>query len=42
MIGVIHSLSQARDAAWMESVVVPYPRINIWLTELKRPANMQG
>ena len=42
MIGVIHSLSQARDAAWMESVIVPCPRINVWLTGLKRPADMQG
>lgn len=42
MIGVIHSLSQARDAAWMESVIAPCPRINVWLTELKRAADMRG
>ena len=42
MIGVIHSLSQARDAAWMESVIAPCPRISVWLTELKRPTGMRG
>ncbi|CAF9942774.1 hypothetical protein IMSHALPRED_004725 [Imshaugia aleurites] len=42
MIGVIHSFSQARDATWMESVMAPCPRVNVWLTELKRPADMQG
>ncbi len=29
MIGVIHSLSQARDAAWMESLIAPCPRISL-------------
>ena len=42
IIGVIHSLSQAPDATSMESVMAPCPRINVWLTELKRPADMQG
>ena len=42
MIGVIHSLSQARDAAWVESLIAHCPRISVWLTELKRPADMRG
>ncbi|KAI4250099.1 MAG: hypothetical protein L6R40_000271 [Gallowayella cf. fulva] len=42
MIGVIHSLNQARDAAWMGSLVTPCPRISAWLGELKRPAYMRG
>ena len=42
MIGVIHALSQAHDAAWMESVMAPCPRISVWLTELKRSADMRG
>ena len=42
MMGVIHSLSQARDAAWMESLIAPCPRISVWLTEIKRSADMRG
>ena len=42
MIGVVHSLSQARDAAWMESLIAPCPRISVWLAELKRPADQRG
>ncbi len=38
MIGAIHTLSQARDASWMDSLVVPCPRIAAWLDELKDPA----
>jgi len=42
MIGAIHSLSQARDAAWMETLIAPCPRISVWLDSLKCPAAMRG
>ena len=42
MIGAIHVLSQARDAAWMETLIAPCPRINVWLDELKRSTDMRG
>ena len=35
MVGAIHMLSDARDSAWMESLLVPCPRIRVWLEELK-------
>lgn len=38
MVGTIHTLSQARDASWMESLIVPCPRISAWLDELRDPA----
>lgn len=34
MIGAIHSLSQARDAGWMETLIAPCPRISAWLDEM--------
>ena len=37
MVGAIHSLSQARDSAWMESLIAPCPRISAWLNGLKCP-----
>lgn len=42
MLGVIHSLSQARDATWMGAFITPCPRTGVWLEELKRPVNMRG
>ena len=39
MVGAIHSLSQARDAGWMETLIVPCPRISTWLDELKCAAD---
>ncbi|KAI4184403.1 MAG: hypothetical protein L6R41_004755 [Letrouitia leprolyta] len=42
MIGAIHMLSEARDAAWMETLIVPCPRIAVWLDELKCTAAMQS
>lgn len=39
MIGAIHTLGQARDASWMDSLIVPCPRIAAWLDELKDPAD---
>ncbi|KAL9005832.1 MAG: hypothetical protein Q9188_001414 [Gyalolechia gomerana] len=42
MIGAIHMMSEARDAAWMETLIVPCPRIAVWLDELKCSAAMQG
>lgn len=41
MVGVIHSLSEARDAAWMETLIAPCPRISVWLNKLKRSADTQ-
>lgn len=35
MVGTIHTLSQARDSAWMDTLIVPCPRIKVWLDELK-------
>ncbi|KAI4175957.1 MAG: hypothetical protein LQ343_001239 [Gyalolechia ehrenbergii] len=42
MIGAIHMMGEARDAAWMETLIVPCPRIAVWLDELKCSAAMQG
>ncbi|CAF9928127.1 MAG: hypothetical protein ALECFALPRED_003962 [Alectoria fallacina] len=42
MIGAIHTLSQARDAGWMETLIAPCPRINVWLDELKCSADMRS
>ncbi|KAL8941144.1 MAG: hypothetical protein Q9216_002409 [Gyalolechia sp. 2 TL-2023] len=42
MIGAIHMMSEARDAAWMETLIVPCPRIAVWLDELKCSAAMQS
>lgn len=42
MIGAIHALSHARNSSWMESLIVPCPRINIWLDELKCPPDIKG
>ena len=41
MIGAIHTISQARDAEWMKSLIVPCPRIKVWLDELKCSAEMR-
>lgn len=41
MIGAVHMLSEARDAAWMENLLVPCPRIKVWLEELKCVAETQ-
>ena len=42
MIGAIHSLSQARDAARMETLVASGPRISAWLSELKCSADTRS
>ncbi|KAL9637021.1 MAG: hypothetical protein Q9204_002027 [Flavoplaca sp. TL-2023a] len=42
MLGVVHSLSQARDATWMGAFITPCPRIGVWLEELKRPVDIRG
>ena len=42
MIGAIHSLSQARNAAWMETLVASCPRISAWLSELKCSADTRS
>lgn len=42
MIGAIHMISEARDAAWMETLIVSCPRIKVWLDELKCSAAMQS
>ena len=42
MIGAIHTISQARDAEWMTSLIVPCPRITVWLDELKCNAEMRA
>lgn len=42
MIGAIHMMSEARDAAWMETLIVPCPRIAVWLDELKCTAAVQS
>ena len=41
MLGAIHTLSQARDASWMDTLIVPCPRIAAWLDELKDPSRSQ-
>ena len=38
-IGAIHSLSQARDTAWMDALIVPCPRISVWLDGLRCSAD---
>lgn len=42
MLGVVHTLSDARDAAWMGSFITPCLRTRVWLEELKRPIDMRG
>lgn len=42
MMGAVHSLSQARDAAWMETLIAPCPRITVWLASLNSPTDSQG
>ena len=37
MVGAVHALSQAQDATWMETMIVPRPRMSAWLHELKMP-----
>ena len=39
MVGAIHSLSQARDTSWMDSLIAPCPRISAWLYEFKCSAS---
>lgn len=41
MVSALHIISQAQDAEWMTSFVVPCSRIMIWLDELKRNAEMR-
>ena len=35
MLGAIHINSEAQDAPWMDSLLMPCPRIKVWLEELK-------
>ena len=35
MLGAIHINSEAREAPWMDSLLMPCPRIKVWLEELK-------
>lgn len=41
MIGAIHMLSEARDAAWIDTLLAPCSRIKVWLDELKCAADMR-
>lgn len=44
MIGAVHTLSQARSAQWMETLIAPCPRISAWLHGLSssgHPVNRQ-
>lgn len=38
MVGAIHSLSQARDAAWTETLIALCARMSVWLDELNYSA----
>lgn len=42
MIGAIHMISEARDAAWMDTLLAPCPRIKVWLDEMKCAADVRG
>ena len=42
MIGAIHTINEARDAAWIDTLLVPCPRIRIWLDELKCDADTRS
>lgn len=42
MIGAIHMISEARDAAWMDTLLAPCPRIKVWLDEMKCAADVKG
>ena len=35
MLGAIHMLSAARNSAWMDTLLAPCPRIQVWVDELK-------
>ena len=35
MLGAIHINSEARGASWMDILLMPCPRIKVWLDELK-------
>ena len=41
MIGAVHMISEARDSAWVDSLLAPCPRIKVWLDELKCAADMR-
>lgn len=41
MIGAIHMISEARDAAWKDTLLAPCPRIKVWLDELKCTTDMR-
>ena len=34
MIGAIHLISEARAAVWMDTLIVPCPRVKVWLKHL--------
>lgn len=42
MIGAIHMVSEARDAAWIDTLLAPCPRTKVWLDELKCAADMRS
>ena len=42
MIGAVHIISEARDAAWIDTLLAPCPRIKVWLDELKCAALMRS
>ena len=42
MAGAIHLISEARDAAWMDSLLTPCPRIREWIDELRCTSKMKG
>ena len=42
MIGAVHIISEARDAAWIDALLAPCPRVKVWLDELKCAATMRS
>lgn len=41
MIGAIHMIGEARDAAWIDTLLAPCPRVKVWLDELKCAAELR-
>ena len=42
MIGAVHIISEARDAAWIDALLAPCPRVKVWLDELKCATNTRS
>ncbi len=41
MIGAVHIIREARDAAWIDTFLAPCPRVKVWLDELKCATDMK-